>query len=104
MTHPAMTRREWWLPHNHLSETNNWMHVKTILKRIQKQRGFVYGTVQLEEQIAGLTLTVDIALHRRNRPQCSWCGHRGGVYDRGPAPWRPKTSSAVACRSGRHAL
>ena len=39
------------------------MQVKTILNRIQKQRGFVYRTVQLEEQIAGLALTVDIAPH-----------------------------------------
>ena len=29
------------------------MQVKTILNRLQKHRGFVYGTVQLEEQIAG---------------------------------------------------
>jgi hypothetical protein len=45
------------------------MQVKTILNRIQKHRGFVYGTVQLEEQMAGLALTVDIAPHRRNRPR-----------------------------------
>ena len=37
------------------------MQIKTILNRIQKHRGFVYGTVQLEEQIGGLALTVDIA-------------------------------------------
>jgi hypothetical protein len=47
------------------------MQIKTILNRIQKQRGFVYGTVQLEEQTAGLALTVDIAPHRRNRPRCA---------------------------------
>jgi hypothetical protein len=43
------------------------MQIKTILNRIQKHRGFVYGTVQLEEQIGGLALTVDIAPHRRKR-------------------------------------
>ena len=58
------------------------MQVKTILNRIQKHRGFVYGTVQLEAQIGGLALMVDLAPHRRNRPQCSGCGQRGGVYDR----------------------
>ncbi|MGH2399630.1 MAG: ISL3 family transposase [bacterium] len=59
------------------------MQIKTILNRIQKQRGFVYGTIQLEEQIGGLALTIEIAPHRRNRPQCSGCGQRGGgVYDR----------------------
>ncbi len=58
------------------------MQIKTILNRIQKQRGFVYGTIQLEEQIGGLALTIEVAPHRRNRPQCSGCGRRGGVYDR----------------------
>lgn len=58
------------------------MQVKTILNRIQKHRGFVYGTVQLEEQMAGLALTVDIAPHRRNRPRCAGCGQVGPVYDR----------------------
>ena len=58
------------------------MQLKTILNRIQKHRGFVYGTVQLEEQIAGLALTVDLAPHRRNRPRCAKCGQPGPVYDR----------------------
>jgi len=34
-----------------IMETNNGMHVNTILNRLQKQRGFVYGTVQFEERI-----------------------------------------------------
>jgi hypothetical protein len=55
-----------------VSETNGGMQIKTILNRIQKQRGFVYGAVQLEEQIGGLALTVDIVPHRRNRPR--WPG------------------------------
>ena len=58
------------------------MQIKTILNRIQKHRGFVYGAVQLEEQICGLALTVDIYPHARNRPQCSGCGRRGSPYDR----------------------
>ena len=53
------------------------MQVKTILNRIQKQRGFVYGAVHLEEQISGLALTIAIAPHGRNRPRCSGCGRRG---------------------------
>jgi transposase len=64
------------------SEANNGMQVKTILNRIQKHRGFVYGAVQFEEQIDGLALTVDIVPHRRNRPRCSGCGAPGLVYDR----------------------
>jgi hypothetical protein len=37
------------------------MQIKTILNRLQKHRGFVYGTVQLEEHIGGLAVTVAIA-------------------------------------------
>lgn len=61
------------------------MQLKTILNRIQKHRGFVYGTVQLEEQIGGLAVTVDLAPHRRNRPRCATCGQSGPVYDRLPS-------------------
>jgi transposase len=68
--------------HTRISETNGGMQIKTILNRIQKHRGFVYGTVQLEEQIGGLALTVDIAPHRRNRPRCAGCEQPGAVYDR----------------------
>jgi transposase len=58
------------------------MQVKTILNRIQKQRGFVYGDVRLEEQLDGLALTIDLYPHARNRPQCAGCRQRGPQYDR----------------------
>ena len=58
------------------------MQIKTILNRIQKHRGFVYGDVRLEDQLDGLALTVDLYPHARNRPQCAGCGHRGPQYDR----------------------
>ena len=63
--------------HTRISETNGGMQIKTILNRIQKQRGFVYGTVQLEEQIGGLAVTVESVPHRRNRPRCAGCGQPG---------------------------
>jgi transposase len=65
-----------------LSEANNGMQVKTILNRIQKHRGFVYGDVRLEDQLGGLALTVDLYPHVRNRPRCAGCGQRGPQYDR----------------------
>ena len=68
--------------HTRTSETNDGMQIKTILNRIQKQRGFVYGAIELEEHIGGLAVTIAIAPHRRNRPQCAGCGARGPVYDR----------------------
>jgi transposase len=58
------------------------MQIKTILNRIQKHRGFVYGDVRLEDHIDGLALTVDLYPHARNRPQCAGCGDRGPQYDR----------------------
>jgi hypothetical protein len=36
------------------------MQVKTILNRLQKHRGFVYGGVRLQDQLDGLALTVDL--------------------------------------------
>lgn len=60
------------------------MQIKTILNRIQKQRGFVYGTVQFIGRSRGLVLEVDIYPHARNRPRCSGCGRRGPQYDRLP--------------------
>ena len=58
------------------------MQIKTILNRIQKQRGFVYGDVRLEDQLDGLALTVDLYPHARSRPQCAGCGQRRPHYDR----------------------
>jgi transposase len=58
------------------------MQIKTILNRIQKHRGFVYGDVRLEDQLDGLALTVDLYPHARNRPKCAGCKQRGPQYDR----------------------
>jgi transposase len=58
------------------------MQIKTILNRIQKQRGFVYGPMELEEQVGGLALMIAISPHCRNRPQCAGCGKCGRTYDR----------------------
>ena len=60
------------------------MQVKTILNRIQKQRGFVYGDVRFDRLDGGLVLTVDLYPHARNRPACADCGQRGPQYDRLP--------------------
>ena len=59
--------------HTNVTEANNGMQIKTILNRIQRHRGFVYGDVRLEEHVDGLALTIDVVPHRRNRPTCSGC-------------------------------
>ena len=38
------------------------MQIKTILNRIQKQRGFVYGPMRLREQGGTLTRISDLAM------------------------------------------
>jgi len=57
------------------------MQIKTILNRIQRHPGFVYGAVQLDTRAGRLTLRIDIHPHARNRPRCSGCGRRGPQYD-----------------------
>jgi transposase len=57
------------------------MLVKTILNRIQKQPGFVYGAVTLLEEGGYLVLGVDLWPRRGSQPVCSGCGHRRPGYD-----------------------
>jgi len=57
------------------------MQVQTILNRIQKHPGFVYGAVRLTTRRTRLKLEVDVAPHARSRPRCSQCGRRGPRYD-----------------------
>jgi transposase len=57
------------------------MHIKTILNRLQKHKGFVYGNERLVEEEGQLVLEVPIRAHRRSRPVCSSCGRKGPGYD-----------------------
>lgn len=57
------------------------MLVKTILNRIQKQPGFVYGAVTLLEERGYLVIGADLWPRRGSRPVCSGCGRRGPGYD-----------------------
>lgn len=58
------------------------MLVKTILNRLQKHPGFLYGAIRLVGCLGGLSLEVEIRPHARNRPRCSRCGRRSPGYDR----------------------
>ena len=61
------------------------MLLKTILNRIQKHPGFVYGQAHLRETGGGrLALEVDIHPHGRSDPICSGCGQKRKAYDRLP--------------------
>ena len=75
-----------WQHNPPVAEANSGMQLKTILNRIQKHRGFVYGPIRLREG-AALRLEVEIYPHLRNRPRCSGCGRRGPQYDTLPVRW-----------------
>ena len=57
------------------------MHIKTILNRLQKHKGFVYGAERLSEEDGQLVLEVAIRAHARNRARCSGCGRKAPGYD-----------------------
>jgi transposase len=60
------------------------VHLKTILNRVQKQRGFVYGRVRLLEG-SRLEIEVQVVPRKKSRPRCSGCGRKGPGYDTLPA-------------------
>ena len=57
------------------------MHIRTILNRIQKHKGFVYGNERLLEEDGQLLLEVPIRARQGSRPICSSCGRKGPGYD-----------------------
>jgi transposase len=62
----------------------NEMPLKTILNRLQKYPGFVYGAMRLVPWLKTWSLEVKIQPHARSRPRCHLCGRRGPGYDRLP--------------------
>jgi transposase len=57
------------------------MRIKTILNRLQRQPGFVYGEARLCEESGSVSLEVEIRPRANSQPQCSGCGQRGPGYD-----------------------
>jgi PIN domain nuclease of toxin-antitoxin system len=57
------------------------MLLKTILNRVQKQPGFVYGTVRLIETPWRKELEVEVQPRAGRRPTCSGCLRPGPGYD-----------------------
>jgi len=59
------------------------MHIKTILNRVQKHKGFVYGKARWLEQTEP---ALEITIHPRegSRAFCSVCGRQAPGYDRLP--------------------
>ena len=61
------------------------MLVKSILNRVQKHRGFVYGSSRWREQGQSTVLDIDIRPRDGSRPICSGCGRSAPGYDTMPA-------------------
>jgi transposase len=57
------------------------MLLQTILNRIHKVKGFVYGQILFSEWGGNLSLEVEVTPHARNRAICSGCGHKRPGYD-----------------------
>ncbi len=53
------------------------MQVKTVLNRVHKTKGFVYGNVRF----AGDQIEVDVRPRKGSRPICSGCGEPRQGYD-----------------------
>jgi transposase len=61
------------------------MQVTTILNRIEKHKGFVFGKVRFEKDDAGRDcLDVPVLARKRSQAVCSGCGCRGSTYDHLP--------------------
>ncbi len=57
------------------------MQVKTILNRLQKQPGFVYGAVRFGEEAGRLHLEVELRPRANRQPRCGGCQRPGPGYD-----------------------
>ncbi|GAB6081164.1 ISL3 family transposase [Desulfuromonas carbonis] len=57
------------------------MLVKSILNRVQKHSGFVYGSSRWREQGKATVLDIDIRPRDGSRPICSGCGRSAPGYD-----------------------
>lgn len=57
------------------------MRLKTILNRVQRQRGFVYGSIRVLEEVGRLIIEAEIRPRANGRPTCSGCKLPGPGYD-----------------------
>ncbi|PYN92643.1 MAG: ISL3 family transposase [Candidatus Rokuibacteriota bacterium] len=57
------------------------MQLKTILNRIQKQPGFVYGAIRLVQSGGRLQLEVELRPRANRQPRCSQCQRPRPGYD-----------------------
>ena len=59
------------------------MQLRTILNRVYKLPGFVYGKIRLVEREGGQAeVEVEVLPRANGRARCSGCGEPGPCYDR----------------------
>ena len=62
------------------------MHVTTILNRIEKHKGFVFGKARFGMDADGrVCIEVPVRARKRSKALCSGCGHWDSTYDHLPA-------------------
>ena len=57
------------------------MHIQTILNRVQKHKGFVYGEAKLLKEKKETVLEVSVRAWKGSRGKCSQCGRKAAGYD-----------------------
>jgi transposase len=57
------------------------MQLKSILNRVELQKGFVYGEIRWSEEGKGKALEVRIRARKGSKPICSGCGKASPGYD-----------------------
>jgi hypothetical protein len=57
------------------------MLVKTILNRVQRQPGFVYGGIRLRDEGGQLILEAELRARANRQPRCSQCHRPRPGYD-----------------------
>ena len=58
------------------------MQLKTILNSIEKQKGFVYGTVKWSDNQSVKEIEIEIQPRLNSAAVCSGCGKKRPGYDR----------------------
>jgi transposase len=62
-------------------EIENGMLIKTLLNRVQKQPGFVYGASWLAQERGRLILEIELRARAKRLPRCARCRRPGPGYD-----------------------
>ena len=66
-----------------ISKTENSMQLKTILNRVEKHNGFIYGKQTWTKTKSLPEIEIVVRPRKGSRPYCAGCGRLGTTYDTG---------------------